>query len=58
MKVLILDRSDFGAHFAIMALIEGNVAPSQTPIKARSTITNHGKSAGPPAIVASGIKRL
>lgn len=58
MNVDILERSLKGAHFAIMAETEGNVAPSQTPIKARRTMTGQGKSSLPTICVESGNNKL
>ena len=58
MKVDILDLSFCGAHFAIMADTEGNVPPSQTPIKALMTMTNQGKSSLFEAIVDKGRSKL
>ena len=58
MKVDILERSFCGAHLAIMADIEGNVPPSQTPIKARMTMTSQGNSSLLEAIVDKGSNNL
>ena len=58
MKVDIRVLSFWGAHLAIMADIDGNVAPSHTPIKALITITSHGKSLMSPTRVATGNNKL
>ena len=58
MKVDILERSSWGAHLAIMAEIEGKVAPSHTPIKALTIMTIQGNSLMSAAIVERGKSKL